>query len=226
MIRKKLLKAQDAMKEKADKHHRDVTFFPCQWVLLRLRPHCQVSARENPHISGKLAKHFYGPFQVMEVIGKVAYRLQLPPDAKIHLVFHCSILKPFHGDPGDPAISPLPSHFHDAQPIIRPATILDSRQSSASTWEVLVQWHGLSPDETSREDWSTLCQDYHLEDKVLSQGPRGDIGGDITEASNDIGSHIVEASNQHDEVQQANQANKEQKPKRRVAKPAYLRDYV
>ena len=61
---------------------------------------------------------------------------------------------------------------------------------------------------------------------MLSQGPRGDIGGDITEASNDTGSHIVEASNQHDEVQQANQANKEQKPKRRVAKPAYLRDYV
>lgn len=126
MIRKKLLKAQETMKRKADAHRREVTFLPGQWVLLRLRPHHQVSAREHPHIFGKLAKRFYGPFQFTEAIGKVAYRLQLPPGAKIHPIFHCSMLKPFNGDPGGLDIPPLPSHFYNDQPIIQPATILDS----------------------------------------------------------------------------------------------------
>ena len=35
-----------------------------------------------------------------------------------------------------------------------------------------MQWKGLSPDETSWEDWAQLQQDHHLEDKVILQGPK------------------------------------------------------
>jgi len=63
------------------------------------------------------------------------------------------------------------------QLLVFPLAILDSRCASAQDpWEVLVQWNGLSPYDTSWEDWEQLCQNYHLEDKVVFQGPRDDMG--------------------------------------------------
>ena len=97
----------------------------------------------------------------MPRIGSVAYRLQLPEDARIHLVFHCSLLKPFHGTPDSHNFAELPDKFINDQPFLTPLAILDYRRSSSAAnapWEVLVQWHGLSPDE----------------DKVILQGPKDD----------------------------------------------------
>lgn len=38
----------------------------------------------------KLSPRFYGLFQVLEQIGTVAYRLELPPHSRLYLVFHVS----------------------------------------------------------------------------------------------------------------------------------------
>lgn len=37
-----------------------------------------------------------------------------------------------------------------------------------------MQWQGLSPDDTSWEEWDQLQRDYHLKDKVILQGPKSD----------------------------------------------------
>lgn len=49
--------------------------------------------------SKKLSKRFYGPFKILEKIGTVAYRLELPPESRVHPVFHVSLLRQSFGNP-------------------------------------------------------------------------------------------------------------------------------
>ena len=49
---------------------------------------------------GKLSPSYVGPFEIIERIGKVAYRLALSPDlSAVHNVFHVSMLKKYVPDP-------------------------------------------------------------------------------------------------------------------------------
>ena len=49
---------------------------------------------------GKLSPRFIGPFEILERIGTVAYRLALPPSMSgVHEVFHVSMLRKYTQDP-------------------------------------------------------------------------------------------------------------------------------
>ena len=49
---------------------------------------------------GKLSPRFIGPFEILERVGTVAYRLALPPSMSgVHEVFHVSILWKYTPDP-------------------------------------------------------------------------------------------------------------------------------
>ena len=58
---------------------------------------------------GKLSPRFIGPFEILERIGPVAYRLALPPSLDaVHNVFHVSMLRKYVADP---------SHIVDYEPL-------------------------------------------------------------------------------------------------------------
>ncbi|GJX09473.1 ty3-gypsy retrotransposon protein [Tanacetum coccineum] len=104
-------------------------------------------------------------------MGKVAYRLALPADNKIHPVFHVSILKPFVGDSAQ-HVTNLPEEVEDGRPIEQPVAICGRRvilHKGESVQQVLVQWAGRSPEDATWEGLSEFQKaypNYDLEDKV------------------------------------------------------------
>jgi hypothetical protein len=57
-------------------------------VFLKLQPSVQSSLA--PHANQKLSFKYFGPFEIFDRVGAVAYRLKLPNQCTIHLVFHVS----------------------------------------------------------------------------------------------------------------------------------------
>ena len=90
-IKQNLVRAQQRMKVQADKHRLEREFNVGDWVYLKLQPHIQQSVhRRSNH---KLSFKYFGPYLILQKIGKVAYKLQLPPNSHIHPVIHVSQLK-------------------------------------------------------------------------------------------------------------------------------------
>ena len=66
-------------------------------VFLKVRPKRGV-VRFDKH--RKLSPRFIGPFEILERVGIVAYRLALPPNmSSVHEVFHVFMLKRYTPDP-------------------------------------------------------------------------------------------------------------------------------
>lgn len=136
-----LMRAQNRMKQHADARRSDRVFQSGDFVYLKLQPYKQSSLKTGtPH---KLAPRFYGPFKVLERIGSVAYKLQLPPNSSIHNVLHVSQLKLCPNPPTE--ISPLPQYLRDSGNAKEPEDILDRRmvkwRNGAAT-KVLIKWKG------------------------------------------------------------------------------------
>lgn len=101
LVQQQLNRAQQTMKHMADKKRSFREFSLGDWVYVKLQPYVQssVAVRANH----KLAFKYFGPFRVVQLVGAVAYKLQLPPSSAIHPVFHVSQLKAAKGFPGHSA---------------------------------------------------------------------------------------------------------------------------
>jgi hypothetical protein len=125
-------------------------------VFLKLQPYAQglVANRTYP----KIAFKYYGPYTILEKIGAVAYKLQLPVGSMVHPVFHVSQLKEFHPD-YTPAYSPLADIPTLDVAEVLPEKILDRRlvkRGNVAITQVLVQWTGLPETLATWEDFHVL----------------------------------------------------------------------
>ena len=89
--------AQSQQKSYADVRRRPLEFEVGDHVSLKVIPKREV-VRFNKR--GKLSLRFIGPFEILERIGAVAYRLALSPSTTgVHEVFHVSMLRKYIPDP-------------------------------------------------------------------------------------------------------------------------------
>ncbi|XLT53274.1 hypothetical protein HN873_045878 [Arachis hypogaea] len=169
-IQFQLNRAQNRIRQSANKKRRDVSFEVGDFVYLKLQPYRMKSlaARSNQ----KLGARFYGPFEVLERIGAVAYRLKLPDTARIHPVFHISQLKKSVGPSLHP--QPLPVALtEEGELLVEPEQAIDSRYNNQGDLEVLIKWKELPDFENTWESAATLqttFPSFHLEDKVALHG--------------------------------------------------------
>ena len=142
------------MKLQADKHRSDRVFDVGDWVYLRLQPFKQQSLAHKA--SHKLSLRFYGPFQVLQRIGAAAYKLQLPPESRIHPIFHVSCLKKQLGQD----VLPIP-----ILPVVNDVGVLnlelvaifrELNLHSRVIIELLVQWQGGSTEDATWEPLHSL----------------------------------------------------------------------
>lgn len=115
--------AQNRMKQLYDRKHRDPVYEVGSWVYVKAQPYRQLTLR--PLANQKLSHRFFGPFQILERIGPVAYRLDLPPTSKVHSVFHVSLLKARVG-PTTAVGSVLPDPPDDG--VVEPIRVLARRR--------------------------------------------------------------------------------------------------
>ena len=92
-IRQHLLKAQSRQKSYADVQRRPLEFEVGDHVSLKVIPKREVVRFGK---RGKLSPRFIGPFEILERIGTVAYRLVLPPSMT---GVHVSMLRKYTPDP-------------------------------------------------------------------------------------------------------------------------------
>jgi hypothetical protein len=136
-IQDRLLQSQVTMKSYHDQHWHEVVFQEGDWVWLRLQQRTTVAISAAAH--SKLSPKYYGPYKILQHISKISYKLELPSRAKIHNVFHVSVLKKYEGA-APKQIVPLPDLLH-GRVLPTPDRVLRARLNKG-VWELLVQWTG------------------------------------------------------------------------------------
>ena len=151
-IKENLTKAQLRMKQQADKHRSEREFDVDTWVYLKLQPYRQQSIASRPN--QKLAAKYFGPYKILKRVGKVAYTLELPANARIHPTFHVFQLKEYHGTiPILTRPTDLPTMSADTPKT--PIAMIDKRaikRSNCAVVQWLIHWSNSAPEDATWED--------------------------------------------------------------------------
>ena len=140
-LRTEMVSAQLRMKEYYDKHRKpdpDLKSGDMVWFLPR-----------NVHTTRPCKKLDYkkiGPFKILAKIGTSAYKLEFPPDMKIHNTIHISLLEPYEDNkfPSQKLLPPPPIEIAGENEY-ELEEIIDSRLHY-NKLQYRAKWIGYSPE--------------------------------------------------------------------------------
>ncbi len=159
-LRQELLRSQTFMAHYHNRHtsqQPDYKVGDHVWLLTR-----HINTTRPSH---KLDYKKIGPFTITKIIGPTSFQLHLPPQMKIHPVFHVSLLEPVATSPDVVRHQerPPPPVIVDEQEEYQVESILDSRRRR-NKWELLVHWHGYPASERTWEPAANLKNVQALDD--------------------------------------------------------------
>jgi hypothetical protein len=151
-----IAKAQDYQAKYANTSRCEMEFSAGDEVLLSAA-HIDVAVNvKRP--SKKLMTKYLGPYKILEKVGTVSYKLQLPPTMQVHNVFHVSLLRPYKNptqvDPYHQLQPPPPVIINDREEY-EVEEILDKRIYYNHP-QYLVKWHGYDLNDATWEPVSNL----------------------------------------------------------------------
>jgi hypothetical protein len=144
------------MKVQADKHRSDRSFAVGDFVYLKLQPYVQSSLAPRAH--QKLSFRYFGPYEIIDKIGSVAYKLQLLASSTVHPVFHVSMLK----------LAPSTKYTVPDLPDVDdhlqvPKAILQRRlhqHQDGTIPQLLIKWSGMDASLATWEDAEAVQQQF------------------------------------------------------------------
>ncbi|XP_076917864.1 uncharacterized protein LOC143578083 [Bidens hawaiensis] len=196
------------MVKQANKKRLEKEFNVGDMVYLKLQQYRQKSVHDRK--SNKLSKQFFGPYKVLERIGQVAYKLEMPSTSKIHPVFHISLLKQSHGNLTT-SKDTLEEFLAEDNFEKYPEAVLDHRVNNHNTQQVLIKWTQQPLEEATWEDLQDMKEPFpHL--PGIEDDASSEVGDDDT----------IQSGPATSQAQQ--QAAMEGRPKRETRKPIRFED--
>jgi hypothetical protein len=144
-IKKNSKASQDRQKIYADKNNMFRVFKVGERVFLKVKMK-KSSLRLGSY--PKLAVRYYGPFEILEKIGPIAYMIAFPASMRVHNVFHVSLLKKYVPDPNHIIDWNVIQVEHEGHLWVERVHILDWKfkvLKNKSIGMVKVQWTYYSP---------------------------------------------------------------------------------
>ena len=169
--------AQDKQKSYTDLKRAHKEFKVGDYVYLRVKP-----SKSSLKLGScaKLAPRYWGPFEVLDRIGPVAYRIALLINMRAHNVFHVSLLKKYVHDPNHVIDWNVIQVDPEGEFQVDPIHIFKWKETTL--WnrvisQLKVQWKHLSPNEVAWELESAMDEAYpfffnfvNTEDGVIPRG--------------------------------------------------------
>ncbi|KEP45716.1 putative Transposon Tf2-1 polyprotein [Rhizoctonia solani 123E] len=176
-LAKDALRVAQAHQQKYYNENRSfVEFEPGDLVLIN--PHSLRLLKRKQGKGDKLNMRYEGPFEVLEKVSSVAYRIRLPGSYRIHPVINIAHLESYKASPpefGERPVKHIPRQDFEQMPEYEIEKIVEERfvkRGNKRTKQYLVRWLGYGLDE---DRWKTE-KELKNAPEILKQWRTGDHG--------------------------------------------------